>query len=281
MNGPKETIEKLVSNCFKEIADHSLQSEVRSTHIKAINENLKSILSQLESLPSHSVDYRGRVRERANAMGAQRNDVITYAYVMSRFDFPIINDILQTNFNQTEAFEYLAQRLNVKTATLRNYRDKFDPYVEQEKSDRKGWHQVKLSPEFQSIKDEYDNKDSDEIKTILANSSYLSDSVLPATNSKGPICIQSTQHAGLVSKAPKIIYHPSDEHSFKQAFLQTKRAYILLHKMDGTKELKEWNAPKFNAYSNVNNNLRSGYLRGWRERGIIKAEITTNKSDLL
>ena len=82
------------------------------------------------------------------------------------------------------------------------------------------------------------------------------------------------------STSLEIIYYPSGEINFKQVLLQTKKAYILLHKVDGTKELNEWNASRFSLNSDVNKNLRSGYLRGWKIKGIFKAEISTNKKDL-
>lgn len=78
----------------------------------------------------------------------------------------------------------------------------------------------------------------------------------------------------------KITYYPSDERSFKQLLLQTKKAYLLLHKVDGTTEFKEWNATNFDSSSDVNGNLRSGYLRGWKNKGIYKAEISTDQNDL-
>ncbi|WP_051305644.1 DUF7557 family protein [Desulfogranum mediterraneum] len=76
-----------------------------------------------------------------------------------------------------------------------------------------------------------------------------------------------------------IIYYPSDEESFKQQLLQKKVAYLLLHKFDGSKEIKEWNALNFSDQSSVNGNLRSGYLRDWQKKGIVKAEITTDRND--
>lgn len=77
----------------------------------------------------------------------------------------------------------------------------------------------------------------------------------------------------------EIAYYPTNEESFKQELLQKKIAYLLLHKLDGTKELKEWNASSFQPHSSVNGNLRSGYLRGWKKKCIIKAEISTNRND--
>lgn len=173
MNEVKEKIERLVSDCFKEIADHSLQSEVRSVHIKTINDNLKNILKQLESLPSRPIDNKARFG-RKHAKGDIKNDAMRIAYAMSRFDYPIINDILETHFNQTQAFEHLAQILDVNKPTLQNYRNMFDPHVKQENSNRRGLYFLELSEEFKTIKDEYDDKDYTEIKneieTILKKS---------------------------------------------------------------------------------------------------------------
>jgi len=79
----------------------------------------------------------------------------------------------------------------------------------------------------------------------------------------------------------EIIYYPPGEENFKKEFLKTKKAYVLIHKMDGTTQLKEWNAYHLAEDSTVNGNLRSGYLRGWRDKGIFRAEISTNKNDLV
>jgi hypothetical protein len=78
----------------------------------------------------------------------------------------------------------------------------------------------------------------------------------------------------------EIVYYPTDEESFKQSLLQKKIAYLLLHKLNGTKEIKEWRASNFQQKSSVKGNLRTGYLRDWKKKGIVKAEISTNKNDL-
>jgi hypothetical protein len=173
MNEIKRNIEKLVYNCFKEITNHTLQSEIISPHIKNINHNLENILKNLEALQDSRLNYKPHSGERMIVRSTKKNALIKIAYAMSRFDYHIINDILKNKFNQTEAFQYLAEKLNVKMATLRNYRDMFDPYVKQKFSNRMGWHQKELSPEFQAIKNEYDNKDEatikNEIETILNN----------------------------------------------------------------------------------------------------------------
>jgi hypothetical protein len=171
MNDAKRNIEKLIFDCFKEITNHTLQSEVISSHIKNININLQSILEYLEEIEDNHTSNKTLSRERVLVRSFEKNNILKIAYAMSRFDFHIINGILNCHFNQTEAFQYLADKLNIKLTTLRNYRDMFDPYVKQEKSNRQGWHQKELSPEFQAIKDRYDNEDyasiKDEIETVL------------------------------------------------------------------------------------------------------------------
>jgi hypothetical protein len=78
----------------------------------------------------------------------------------------------------------------------------------------------------------------------------------------------------------EIVYFPDTEEIFKQELLKCKKAYIKLHYTNGTSEIKEWNASKFDSSSSVNGNLRSGYLRGWKEKGIYKAELAVNRNEL-
>jgi len=78
-----------------------------------------------------------------------------------------------------------------------------------------------------------------------------------------------------------IVYYPNNNvNSFKKNLMDTKFAFIKLYKIDGTNELKEWDAYRFNESSSVEKNLRSGYLRSWKNKGIYKAELSVNISDL-
>lgn len=77
----------------------------------------------------------------------------------------------------------------------------------------------------------------------------------------------------------EIEYFADSEKGFKEQLLSTKVAYIKLHYTDGVSEIKEWNASRFTKDSRVDGNLRSGYLRGWKERGIYKAELSVNRDD--
>jgi hypothetical protein len=95
--------------------------------------------------------------------------------------------------------------------------------------------------------------------------------------------VKNTTSLPKVSELPMsldITYYPADEENFKQQLLQKKVAYLLLHKLDGTKELKEWNAINITNNSNINGNLRSGYLRDWKKKGIVSAKVSTNRNDL-
>ena len=77
-----------------------------------------------------------------------------------------------------------------------------------------------------------------------------------------------------------IVYFPDSEEKFKQKLLVNKKAYVKLYYTNGTSETKVWNASRFGATSQVEGNLRSGYLRGWKERGIYKAEIAINQNEI-
>jgi hypothetical protein len=77
----------------------------------------------------------------------------------------------------------------------------------------------------------------------------------------------------------EIIYFPDGEEAFKQELLKQKFAYVKLFKTDSSKEIKEWNASRFSPSSSVNGNLRAGFLRNWKGKGIYKAEIAIDKSN--
>jgi len=96
---------------------------------------------------------------------------------------------------------------------------------------------------------------------------------IEATEEKTEIPIESPNEL-------EIIYHPGGESIFKKALLENKKAFIRLYKVDGTTEIKIWNASKFSPHSDVNGNLRSGYLRGWKNKGIYKAVIAINEEDI-
>ena len=77
-----------------------------------------------------------------------------------------------------------------------------------------------------------------------------------------------------------INFFPSDLVQFKSLLLKKKQAWVLLHMVDGSKNLHQWNTSRFSETSDVLGNLRSGYLRDWRDKGIISADIAINKNDI-
>ncbi len=78
----------------------------------------------------------------------------------------------------------------------------------------------------------------------------------------------------------EVIFHPSSEAEFKELLLAKRVAWIKIYKVDNSVETKMWKAQSFTEQSDVMGNLRSGYLRGWREKGICKAILAINPDDL-
>ena len=78
----------------------------------------------------------------------------------------------------------------------------------------------------------------------------------------------------------EIIYFSTDEEAFKERFLDSKKAFVKIFYANDTSEIKEWNASRFTKDSKVEGNLRSGYLRGWKKKGILKAEVAIDKNDI-
>ncbi|HBK83461.1 MAG TPA: hypothetical protein DDZ41_07670 [Flavobacterium sp.] len=77
----------------------------------------------------------------------------------------------------------------------------------------------------------------------------------------------------------EVNFYPS-ESEFKQLLLKTKKAWVKLSYKNGAASVHEWNAYKFSEDSNIRGNLNSGYLRGWREKGIVRADVAIDKNKL-
>ena len=71
----------------------------------------------------------------------------------------------------------------------------------------------------------------------------------------------------------EVVYHPAGEMACQAAIVKAKEATVRLHYANGHTEDRHWNAYKFTGNSNLRVNLNTGYLRHWREKGIVKAEI--------
>ena len=73
---------------------------------------------------------------------------------------------------------------------------------------------------------------------------------------------------------------PNNESEFKKLMLERKLAWVKIFKLDGTEDIKLWKVQAFTSDSDLKGNLRSGYLRGWKEKGIYKAVLAINEGDL-
>lgn len=112
--------------------------------------------------------------------------------------------------------------------------------------------------------------------------SQLTDIIEEKKISDIPVEFQDKAQADLLTRQfgkLEINFFPPDPRQFKAFLLKEKQAWVMLYKKDGTRSLHQWNALRFTEKSDVLGNLRSGYLRGWRDKGIIKADVAINKKD--
>ncbi|TKB05529.1 hypothetical protein [Desulforhopalus sp. IMCC35007] len=80
------------------------------------------------------------------------------------------------------------------------------------------------------------------------------------------------------SSSLSIKFEPdNDMEEFKRRLLKVKKAWIQLTKTDGVIVNKQWVVTRLTENSNIMNNLRSGPLRGWKEKGITEAIVSTEE----
>ena len=72
---------------------------------------------------------------------------------------------------------------------------------------------------------------------------------------------------------PELCFYP-DEDSFREHLVGGKDGKVKLTYFDGTTEEKTWNSVRFKSTSNLRGNIWSGYLRGWQDSEITKAEFS-------
>ena len=71
---------------------------------------------------------------------------------------------------------------------------------------------------------------------------------------------------------PELVFQPN-EPSFKRGLIQRSPAKVTLTYIDGSFVEKLWSPTRFTESSNLRANIWSGYLRGWKDEGIVKAEF--------
>ncbi len=122
-------------------------------------------------------------------------------------------------------------------------------------------------------------------KNELQSSSEAIAALLDAHNAappKSPPSFSSEVKTELHSDSPRhyggqleIEYFPSGEENFRKEFLVRRGAHVRIHYWGDKKSITRfWHAYKFSESSNVRGNLASGYLRGWREKGICRVEVS-------
>ncbi len=141
---------------------------------------------------------------------------------------------------------------------------------------RLGQHARAFETPAQVIERLLDIVDSREPHQIGQENAPTAPAPTPATASLAPASRTLRARPGHL----EIVFHPEDIDEFKTQLLEHRQAWILLIHEDGEQVLKRWNAFNFRPTSEVMANLRSGHLRGWRERGIVRAEVAIDKADL-
>ncbi len=112
--------------------------------------------------------------------------------------------------------------------------------------------------------------------------SNVIEAVLNAYESNNPSPLSRSINSTLQPAANlDLVYLSGSEEKFKQELLSSRKAYIKLYFTNNSSEIKEWNISKFDQTSNVASNLRGGYLRDWKKRGIFKAELSINQKEFI
>lgn len=79
---------------------------------------------------------------------------------------------------------------------------------------------------------------------------------------------------------PSLHFFP-DEEKFKELLIHKKKAYVKIEMQNGQVQIEEWSAKRFSEDSNLRGNIWSGYLRGWKEKGIVKAVFAVDQDELM
>ncbi len=162
-NTERQHFEQLILNCKSELLNHTLQSDAVSPHIKNINSYLDQCI---EILKSDAQENLPLTRSRTPKMyGGDKDNILFFAYCMSKWDAPFVRKLTGESFNQTESFKYLSSVLPVKFNTLKNYRDVFDSHVDQQRSNREGW-KTPLKSEYKEIIRQYDSLSEEQLLDI-------------------------------------------------------------------------------------------------------------------
>lgn len=84
-------------------------------------------------------------------------------------------------------------------------------------------------------------------------------------------------------RSPDVIYYVdgelANERECQMAIIAAGWATVRIHYTDGGPEDKQWIATRIQEDSYLRGNLNSGYLRRWRDRGIVKLEVFPGEAE--
>ena len=72
---------------------------------------------------------------------------------------------------------------------------------------------------------------------------------------------------------PTLTFSPTDEKQFLSLLVKRRFAEVTLNKIDGSRDILSWEVNALTEKSNLRGNLWSGFLRGWKDKGIISADF--------
>ncbi|MDC9720505.1 MAG: hypothetical protein PSN46_07245 [Gammaproteobacteria bacterium] len=82
--------------------------------------------------------------------------------------------------------------------------------------------------------------------------------------------VEPTAEIPELTSKPELVFVPSED-ELKQNLVAGIGATVTLHYYDGETSEGTWSPSRFTEQSNLRANIWSGYLRGWKDKGIVKA----------
>jgi hypothetical protein len=104
---------------------------------------------------------------------------------------------------------------------------------------------------------------TEEIEKEIQNETEEGNINYPEENNQNNIKKHKIEYGGIIEYIP-------DKITFRKRLLKYHKANLTLIYDDGHSENGIWDASNITERSNISGNIRSGYLRDWKEKGIMK-----------
>ncbi len=105
-----------------------------------------------------------------------RQKLILSGLFLSKFDQLGLRTLGFSNF--TEAFNVIVCALGARPASIKNYRDEFDPYFQN--NNRKGWHKRHIREYCQDVLDQYGHLDLQDFSGLIGSFFGIKESAIDA-----------------------------------------------------------------------------------------------------